>query len=70
MTKTKQLASAAAVSRLPEGFDAGVGCIDPAIDLGGHDVEPGGGEHWLKQPSEGAELRAQVLSEVVAGVPK
>jgi hypothetical protein len=50
------------------GLDAGVGPVDPAIEADGHDAEPGGGEHRLEQPPEGAELGAQVLGEVLAGV--
>jgi hypothetical protein len=48
----------------PDGLrrlDVGIGAVEPAVELGGHDLEVGRFRHRLEQPPEGAELGANAL---------
>ncbi len=51
------------------GLDARVGTEQPALEFHRRDLEAGGGQHWLEQPPERAELGADVFGVVIAGVP-
>lgn len=65
----RTLAAVLALSLLA-GLDAGVGGVEPPVvaDLG--DVQPGGGEHRLEEPAEGAVLGADVRGVVGRGVAR
>src|SRR5215468_11947696 len=68
-TLTKIIASGSAII-LPKSLclDAGVSAVEAALEGDAGDLEAGGGEHRLEQPTVGAELGADVLGVVAGGV--
>lgn len=48
--------------------DAGVCAVDGPTEVGPDDLETGGHKHGFEQPPEGAELAAEMLGEILAGV--